>query len=209
MTISLLIVDDHPVVRDGLAAMLATEPDFDVVAAAGSGTEAVSLALRHMPQVALVDLELPPVSGVQTIGDILTYSPRTRVLVFTAYKNEERVLGAVAAGAHGYLLKGTPRTKIFEAIRAVHAGGTVFDSEIARVLVRQRRPSKREVLTGRQQQIMQLLLQGLSNKEMAQQLRISERTVKYHLGVVFDRLGASNRTEALATAMKSGLVRSE
>lgn len=209
MTISLLIVDDHPVVRDGLAAMLATEDDFDVVGAAASGTEAVSLALRYSPQVALVDLELPPTSGVETIQDILTYSPQTRVLVFTAYKNDERVLGAVAAGAHGYLLKGTPRTRIFEAIRSVHAGGTVFDSEVAQVLVRRRRAPKREVLTDRQQQIMQLLLQGLSNKEMALQLRISERTVKYHLGAVFDRLGASNRTEALATAMKSGLLRSD
>ncbi len=207
MTISLLIVDDHPVVRDGLAAMLATEQDFNVVGAASSGTEAVSLVLRHSPHVALVDLELPPTSGIEAIKDILTYSPQTRILVFTAYKNDERVLGAVAAGAHGYLLKGTPRTKIFDAIREIHAGGTVFDSEVAQV-VRQRRTPKREVLTDRQQEIMQLLFQGLSNKEMALQLRISERTVKYHLGAVFDRLGASNRTEALATAMKSGLLRS-
>ena len=207
MPISLLIVDDHPVVRDGLAAMLATEPDFEVIGAASSGTEAVRLAMRHSPQVALIDLELPPTNGIEAISNVLACSPQTRVLVFTAYKNDERVFGAVEAGAHGYLLKGTPRNQIFEAIRAIQAGQTAFDSEVAQVMARRGRSGKKDVLTERQQEIVQLLVRGLSNREMAQELQISERTVKYHLGAVFDRLGANNRTEAVAAAMDMGLVR--
>jgi DNA-binding NarL/FixJ family response regulator len=208
MTISLLLVDDHPVVRDGLAAMLSTQEDFDVAGAAANASEAVGLAIRTRPDVALIDLELPPTSGIEAIANVLAVSPQTRVLVFTAYKNDERVLGAVDAGAHGYLLKGTPRNEIFEAIRAVHTGKTVFEGEVARVIGRKSAPAT-EVLTDRQQQVVQLLVHGLSNKEMALQLRISERTVKYHLAAVFDRLGVGNRTEAVAAAMQSGLVRAE
>jgi DNA-binding NarL/FixJ family response regulator len=207
MTISLLIVDDHPVVRDGLAAMLATEREFEVCGVAATGAEAVSLALRTPPNVALIDLELPPTSGIETIRNVLACSPLTRILVFTAYKNDERVLGAVQAGAHGYLLKGTPRIQIFDAIRAVAAGETVFDGEVAHVLSRRPRAEEHQLLTQRQLQIVELLAQGQSNKEMAGELHISERTVKYHLGAIFDRLGAGNRTEALAAAMRAGLLR--
>lgn len=205
MTITLLLADDHPVVREGLAAMLSTEDDFDVVGVASSTIEAVGLAIRTHPDIALIDLEMPPTSGIEAISNVIAVSPKTRILAFTAYKNEERVLGAVNAGAHGYLLKGTPRNEIFVAIRAVHAGATVFEGEVARIVARRLEPAH-ELLTDRQQEVMQLLIHGLSNREMALRLRISERTVKYHLAAVFDRLGVVNRTEAVAAAMQLGLV---
>jgi DNA-binding NarL/FixJ family response regulator len=163
--------------------------------------------MRRLPDVALVDLELPPASGIEAIANVLACSPQTRVLVFTAYKNDERVIGAIEAGAHGYLLKGTPRQQIFDAIRSVASGETVFDSAVAQILGRRSQASKPELLTPRQAEIVALLAEGQSNREMAARLHISERTVKYHLGALFNRLGAGNRTEALAAAMRAGLVK--
>lgn len=204
--ISILIVDDHPVVREGLAAMLSVVDRFTVVGEAATGIEAVREAARTHPDVAIIDLELPPTDGIATIRDVRACSPQTRVLVFTAFRNDERVMGALKAGAHGYVLKGTPRHQLFEAIETVHRNKTSYQSEVAQVVFRQASMRGRSLLTDRQQAIVRLLAEGMSNREMATALQIRERTVKYHLAALFDRLGVNNRTEALVVAMKMGLI---
>lgn len=207
MPISVLIVDDHPVVRDGLTAMLATSLDFEVVGAAATGSEAIRLSMKFTPDVALMDLELPPTNGIQTIADLRSCSPRTKILVFTAFRDDERVIGAVTAGAQGYLLKGTPRGQLFDTIKAIHAGSKVFERDIARALVRHIRAPDQALLTARQLEVIGLVGRGLSNREIANLMRITERTVKYHLATIFDKLGVGNRTEAVATAMRLRLIK--
>jgi DNA-binding NarL/FixJ family response regulator len=210
--IRILVVDDHPVVRDGLSAMLATQPDFEVVAAASSGKEAVDKAASYQPQVVLLDLEMPEMDGVQALKQIRSRYPQIRVIVFTAFDTDERILSAVQAGAQGYLLKGAPRAELFHAIRVVSEGGSLLQPVVASKLLKQMSQERADAqplsdpLTEREMDVLQLLAQGKPNKEIAEELVISERTVKFHVSSILTKLEAGNRTEAVTIAAQLGLV---
>jgi DNA-binding NarL/FixJ family response regulator len=209
-TIRLLLVDDHPVVRDGLAAMLATQPDFSVIGEAGTGAEAVEQAALLHPDVVLMDLEMPDpkgIDGIEAIRRLRAADPATQVVVLTAFDTDERILGALQAGAQGYLLKGAPRAEIFAAIRAVSAGGALIPPVVASKLLRQVREAEHpDALTAREREVLGLVASGLANQEIAARLAIRERTVKFHVSSVLAKLGAKNRTQAVRLARERGLV---
>ena len=209
--IRILIADDHPVVRDGLAAMLGTQPDFEVVATAANGQEAVRLAAELQPDVVLLDLEMPELDGVAALARMRTARPDVRALVFTAFDTDERILAAVRAGAQGYFLKGAPRDELFRAVRIVSEGGSLLQPVVATKLLRRMATTAgaeppAAALTGREAQVLRLLAQGRANKEIAAELVISERTVKFHVSSILSKLGAGNRTEAVKLAVQRGLV---
>lgn len=210
-SIRIIVADDHPVVRDGLVAMLATQADFEVVGQAGDGQEAVQQYLAIRPDVTLLDLEMPVMDGVAALRQIRQHDSEARVIVFTAFDTDERILQAVQAGAAGYLLKGAPRADVFSAIRIVFEGGSLLQPVIASKLMRQvTRVSETsklsEELTARELEVLQLLAQGLQNKEIAAKLIISERTVKFHVSSILSKLDVGNRTEAVAVAVQKGLI---
>ncbi len=204
--ITILIADDHPVVREGLAAILATQPDFTVVGEAADGAELLRLAAERRPAVALVDLAMPVLDGAAAIARLQEVAPETRALVLTAFDSDERIIGAIEAGARGYLLKGAPRNEIFAAVRLVAEGGSLLQPPVAaRLVARVARPTA-PALTPRELEVLQLVAQGRANKEIAAALGVTERTVKFHLSAIMTRLGAANRTEAVALAAQLGLI---
>ncbi|MBE2223778.1 MAG: response regulator transcription factor [Anaerolineae bacterium] len=207
--IRILLADDHPVVRDGLAAILGTQPDFEVVGEAGNGRYTIQLVSELNPDIILLDLEMPEMDGVETLQALRATNPDVRVIVFTAFDTDERILTAVQAGAQGYLLKGVPRQDLFNAIRVVHNGGSLLQPVVASKLLRQvsQEPDPPvETLTPRELEVLELLAQGLQNKEIAAELVISERTVKFHVSAILNKLNAGNRTEAVAIAAQRGLI---
>ena len=208
--IRILIADDHPVVRDGLAAMLGTQPDFEVVATAANGQEAVRLAAELKPDLVLLDLAMPELDGVEALARLRAASPAVRALVFTAFDTDERILSALRAGAQGYLLKGAPRDELFRAIRVVSQGGSLLQPVVASKLLQRManpvEPDGAAALTSREVEVLRLLAQGRANKEIAAELVISERTVKFHVSAILSKLGAGNRTEAVRLAVQRGLV---
>lgn len=207
--ICILIVDDHPVVRDGLVAILATQPDFVVVGEAGDGRDALQKAHDLHPDVILLDLEMPGMDGVETLRQLRAQNAQARVIVFTAFDSDERIVTAVQAGAQGYLLKGAPRQELFHAVRVVHSGGSLLQPIVASKLLRrvtQEPEPPQEALTARELEVLQAMAAGLQNKEIAAKLVISERTVKFHVSAILSKLGAGNRTEAVALAAQRGLV---
>ena len=209
--IAILIVDDHPIVRDGLEAILSTQPDFQISGAAASGEEALTLFEKQRPDVVLLDLEMPGMDGVEVIRQLRKKSPGVKIVVFTAFDTDERILSAVQAGAKGYLLKGVPRSELFEAIRVVHQGGSLLQPVVAsRLLSQIATPDSDtiplEELTPREKDVLVLLAQGKQNKEIAAELIITERTVKFHISSILAKLGAGNRTEAVRIAVQQGLV---
>ena len=209
MAIGIVVVDDHPIVRDGLVAVLATQPDFEVVGEASSGPEAIQCVGASKPDVILLDLEMPDMDGVETLRRLREIDPAVRVIVFTAFDTDERIVKAVQAGAQGYLLKGVPRDEIFNAIRVVHAGGALLQPVVASKLLRQvTRDAQPEAdpLTERELEVLRLMAQGQMNKEIAAALVISERTVKFHVSAILSKLGAGNRTEAVTLAAQQGLI---
>ncbi len=209
MTIRIVLADDHPIVREGLASVLETQPDFDVVGQANDGAEAVDIVVALKPDVVLLDLEMPHVDGVQALRAMRAADPQTKALVFTAFDTDERIIGAVQAGARGYLLKGAPRDELFGAIRIVAQGGSTLQPVVAaRLMERIVSPtaSAPDALTEREQEVLTLMAQGLQNKEIASQLVISERTVKFHVSAILAKLDAGNRTEAVHMARQRGLV---
>ncbi len=210
-TVRIIIADDHPVVREGLAGMLGTQPDFAIVGEAGNGMEAIGLARSTPHDVLLMDLEMPNVDGAEAIREIRKGNPDARVLVLTAFQTDDRVMDAIQAGAQGYLLKGAPRDDLFRAIRIVAAGGSLLQPSVAaRLLARVGQmlsPDTSEHLTDRETEVLGLLVKGMRNKEIAEQLVISERTVKFHVGIIFQKLGVSNRAEAVSRAIQTGLVK--
>jgi DNA-binding NarL/FixJ family response regulator len=206
--ITILVADDHPIVCDGLTAVLSTQPDFAVVGAAYTGTQAIEQTVALRPDILLLDLAMPDLSGVEVLGRVHEYSLPTRAIVFTAYDTDERIVSAVRAGAQGYLLKGTPREELFRAIRVVHAGGSLLEPLVATKLLRQvRQPAHAGgALTARERDVLDLLAQGSPNKLIARALGISERTVKFHVTAILHKLNAENRTEAVTLAAQHGLI---
>lgn len=203
--IRILVVDDHPVVREGLAAILATQPDFEVAGEAGSGAEAVLRAAALAPDVVLMDLEMPGVDGVEAIRRLRERDPGVRVVVLTAFDTDERIVAAIRAGAQGYLLKGAPRAEIFRAVRVVREGGSLIEPLVASKLLRRVRDDPDE-LTAREREVLGLLARGLPNRDIAAALFVAERTVKFHVSSILAKLGAANRTQAVARARERGLV---
>ncbi len=208
--IRILVADDHPVVREGLVAILGTQPDFAVVGAAGDGQEVVRQVEALRPDVVLLDLAMPGMDGVEALSQLRQRVPEARVIVFTAFDTDDRILAAVRAGAQGYLLKGVPRDEIFRAVRVVHAGGSLLEPVVASKLLRQLGRGDTpdaSALTPRELEVLRLLARGLQNKEIAAELGIGGRTVKFHTGSLYRKLGAGNRTEAVALAAQRGIIR--
>jgi DNA-binding NarL/FixJ family response regulator len=205
--IRLLIADDHPVVRDGLRAMLATQPDMELVGEAATGTQAVAHARALLPDVVLMDLQMPELDGPGAIASLREQAPQVRVLVLTTYGTDADITRAVDAGATGYLLKDAPREQLFGAIRAAARGESVLSPSVAtRVLGRMRAPAE-EALSPRELEILQAVARGLSNKDIGRRLYVSEATVKTHLLRVFSKLGVDDRTAAVTVALERGIIR--
>jgi DNA-binding NarL/FixJ family response regulator len=213
--IHIAVADDHPVVREGLVAMLETQPDFEVVGEASSGPEVLALVSARDPDVLLLDLEMPGLDGVDVLRRL--HDARTRAIVFTVFDTDERIIAAVEAGAAGYLLKGAPRADIFAAVRVVAAGGSLLAPVAASTVLGRVRgdaagaraaspTATAPTLTPREHAVLEQLARGLGNKQIAAALGISERTVKFHVSAVFTKLGATNRTEAVLNAVQVGLI---
>jgi DNA-binding NarL/FixJ family response regulator len=242
--VRIVLVDDHPIVREGLHALLETQTDFQIIAECANGEETLQLVKTLHPDLILLDLEMPVLDGVETIRRLrnLRLPQDPRIIVFTAFDDDERIIHAIQAGANGYLLKDAPRDEIFKAIRVTSAGGSILQPIIASKLLRhwslqnqdapqqgqdeshiQHSPSPpvqnvprtppdnltdlpAEELTEREREVLSLLAQGMPNKEIASHLIISERTVKFHVSSIMGKLGATNRTEAVALAAQRGLI---
>jgi DNA-binding NarL/FixJ family response regulator len=204
--VTVLIADDHPVVREGLRGMLAAEPGIIVVGEAGSGDEAVTMARMHRPDVVLMDLRMPGGDGVGATAGILATAPSTRVVVLTTYETDADIVRAVEAGATGYLLKDTPRPDLVSAIRAAARGETVLGPTVAGRLVSHLRRPAAEPLSARETEVLTLVARGQTNAEIGRALYISEATVKTHLLRAFGKLGVSDRTAAVTTAIELGML---
>ncbi len=205
--IRVLIVDDHPVVREGLVAALEDEADFRVAGAVGSAEEALRAAAAAKPDVVLLDLELPGVSGIEAIPRLAAALPGAGIIILTAYDTDERVLGAVRAGARGYVLKGASVEEIARAIRAVHGGGSYLASPVAaKILGQIRSPRRATTLSDRERAVLREVAAGRSTKQIARALGITERTVKFHVSSIMNKLGADNRAQAVAEAARRGLL---
>jgi DNA-binding NarL/FixJ family response regulator len=204
--IRLLIVDDHPVVRDGLRGMFTGTSEVDVVGEAADGAEAVTLAEALRPDVILMDLRMPGVDGVTAIGRLSERGLDTRVLVLTTYDTEADVVPAIEAGATGYLLKDAPRDELFRAVRAAARGESVLSPSVAAKLIGQVRAPAREPLSQRELEVLGLIARGSTNREAAAHLFISEATVKTHLLHIYGKLGVRDRASAVAAAYERGLL---
>jgi len=204
--IRVAIVDDHPIVTDGVVANLSASAEIEIVATGVNAADAVTIATAHSPDVLILDLELGGKSGLDAIPGVKTASPRTRIVIFSAYAGEERVATAFERGADSYVLKGTSSDELVAVVRAVAGGGTLIPAEIAAQLARAVRQPRRDRLTGREREILALLAEGLSNRAAGERLGITERTVKFHVAEILARLGASNRAQAVAIAQARGIV---
>lgn len=204
--IRLLIVDDHPVVRDGLRGMFADTADFEVVGEADDGEEALTLAQSLQPDVVLMDLHMPGVDGVSAIQQLSERGIQSHVLVLTTYDMDSDVLPALEAGATGYLLKDAPREDLIRAVRAVANGESVLSPSVASRLIDQVRNPPRETLSPRESEILKLIAGGATNREIAKTLFISEATIKTHLLHIYEKLGVRDRAAAVGEAYRRGLI---
>ena len=204
--IRLLLVDDHPVVREGLRGMLSGQPDFVVVGEADDGNEGVALAAQLQPDVVLMDLRMPGLDGVGAIRQIVERKIPTHVLVLTTYDSDADIVRAIEAGATGYLLKDAPRQELFRAVRAAAKGESALAPAVAsRLLGRMRAPAE-EQLSEREVEVLQLVAKGNSNRLVGRALHISEATVKTHLVHIFGKLNVSDRTSAVTVALERGIL---
>ena len=204
--IRVLIVDDHPVVRDGLRGVLDGEPDMQVVGEAGHGAEALARIRAVAVDVVLMDLRMPTMGGVEAIGELRRSAPAVRVLVLTTYDTDRDVLPAIEAGATGYLLKDTPRDELLRAVRAAHRGEAVLSPAVAGRLMGQVREPAQDTLSARELQVLRLVAAGSTNRETAQRLFISEATVKTHLLHIYAKLEVRDRASAVAAGYQRGLL---
>lgn len=195
--LSVAVVDDHPIVRDGIVAVIGTQADMRVVGATPSVPDLVQAA-----DVIVLDWELPQLYGARAIGALRERFPDAAIVIFSAYAGDERVRAAVTAGARGYILKGSPAGELLDAIRAAANGRTILGQGVEPPFLR----GEGDALTARESEVLELIARGFSNAQIALHLRISERTVKFHISSLFARLGARRRTEALAIARERGLV---
>jgi NarL family two-component system response regulator LiaR len=213
--IEVLIVDDHPVVRQGLRALLELEEDIEVVGEVGNGVETAQKVKELVPDVVLMDLAMPEMDGVAAAAKIRELSPKTRVLVLTNFAEDEQVFGAMKAGATGYLLKDVEPTDLVQAIKSAHQDEPALSPLIAKKLIgeftqpKSKQPISETELTPKEREVLRLVAKGKSNKEIAVSLFISEKTVKTHIGNILSKLYLSNRTEAALYALRQGLVQPE
>lgn len=202
-TIRILVVDDHHIVRQGLAALLKTVPGFSVVAEASDGEQAVNVFSEYRPDVTLMDLRLPKMNGVEAIARIREIQPGARIVVLTTFDGDEDIYRALQAGARGYLLKGMDLAELTDAIRTVHAGRTRIPTRVAEKLAERMSGAS---LTARELEVLKLIVAGRSNREIGSALFISEATVKTHVNSLLSKLGVEDRTQAATTALQRGIV---
>ena len=206
-SIRILVADDHPVVRAGVRGMLESQPDFEVVGEAENGRDALESALRLKLGVVLMDLRMPEVDGVAAIRAIRKELPAVRIIVLTTYDTDADILLAIEAGATGYLLKDAPREELFRGIRAAVRGSIALAPAVAARLSGRRADTDRSALSSRELEVLQRVAAGQSNKEVGTDLSISEATVKSHLLHIYQKLGVSDRTAAVTTALDRGIIR--
>jgi DNA-binding NarL/FixJ family response regulator len=201
--IGVLSVDDHPVLREGIAALVNAESDMKVVAEASDGKDAIEKFRLHRPDVTLMDLQMPALNGIEAIIGIRSEFPEARIIVLTTYAGDVQVLRALKAGARGYLLKGHVRRELLDTIRAVHAGQKRIPPEVAAELVDH---AAEDALSAREIEVLRKIAAGNANKEIAVQLSIAEETVKSHISNILAKLGANDRTHAVTIAVKRGII---
>jgi DNA-binding NarL/FixJ family response regulator len=206
-TIRVLLADDHPVVRDGLAAMLSTQPDFTVVGEAATGAEALRQTASLAPDVVLMDLQMPGMDGTAATAAIRAAHPEVRVLVLTTYDTDADITAAVDAGAVGYLLKDTGRHELCEAVRTAARGGAALSPTVAAKVLAHMRGDRVAGLSGRELEVLSAVARGQSNKQIARALRLSEATVKTHLLHIYAKLDVRDRTAAVTAALGRGIIR--
>ena len=209
--IRILLVDDHRIVREGLASMLGTQPDMCVVGEAGTGAEAIDQIVRLRPDIVLLDLEMPDMDGVSVLERVRADFSDVRVIILTAYGTDERILDAVRAGAKGYLLKGAGLDEVLHAVRVAALGGSLLEPKVAERLLgsmeRMLRSGKVPTsLTERERDILTRIARGLSNKAIGEELHLAERTIKFHATIIFQKLSVANRAEAVAKALRDRLI---
>ena len=204
--IRVLIVDDHPVVRAGLEGMLSSQADLEIVGQAADGASAIDLCQELQPAVVLMDLRMAGMDGVAAISAIKSRLPDIQILVLTTYDSDADILRAVEAGATGYLLKDAPREQLFQAIRAAARGEAALAPTVAARLMSRMRAPAEEALSAREIEVLTLIARGASNRQAGHELHISEATVKTHLIHIFDKLGVSDRTSAVTTALERGIL---
>ncbi|CAA9584812.1 MAG: Two-component transcriptional response regulator, LuxR family [uncultured Thermomicrobiales bacterium] len=204
--IRLLIVDDHPIFRDGLRGVFADDPDFEVVGEAGDGAEAIARVGQLAVDVVLMDLRMPGMGGVEAIRRLCGVSPTVRVLVLTTFDSDSDVLPAIEAGATGYLLKDAPREELIRAVRAAFKGESALSPAVAVHLVGQIRKPATDVLSQRERDVLGLIASGATNREIAAKLFVSEATIKTHLLHIYEKLGVRDRAAAVGEAFKRGLL---
>lgn len=209
--IHVLIADDHAIVREGLRGLISSEPGMEIVGEAADGNEAVSLARSLRPDVILLDLVMPRKGGLEAIVEITQENPRAHILVLTSFADDDKVFTAIKRGALGYLLKDSSPQELLQAIREVSRGESSLHPTIARKLIRELGqpsdlPLAEEPLTAREVQVLRLVAQGFTNQEIADQLVISERTVRNHVSSILDKLHLANRTQAALYALREGLA---
>ncbi len=207
MAIRVLLADDHGVVRKGVRDFLEEEPDLDVVGEASDGAQAVDMALALQPDVVVMDIKMPQLSGIEATKRIKAAAPQVRVLALSAYDDDPYVWGLLEAGASGYVLKTAESRELISAIRAVAAGRSALDPQIApRIIARAARPTPSSDLTDREREVLSLAARGLTNKQIGHDLNISDRTVQNHLANIYGKLSVQSRTEAVTAALQRGLI---